>query len=75
MSTIPTILLTMSVLSLGLSTIYLIQARKRLNKIQDIYDNYAQKQKEIREKLDTYINCIQRQKELREELNSMKGSK
>lgn len=37
METIPMILLTMSVLSLGLSTIYLIQARKHLNKIQDIY--------------------------------------
>lgn len=75
MSTIPTILLTMSVLSLGLSTIYLIQARKHLNKIQDIYDNYAQKQKEIREKLDTYINCMQRQKEMSKELDKMKGSK
>lgn len=52
METIPMILLTMAVLSLGLSSIFLIQARNYYNKTQDTYDKFAQKQKELREELN-----------------------
>ena len=55
MSTLPTlpmILLTMSVICTGLSAIYLIQAKNYLNKVQDIYDEFARKQKEIRDELN-----------------------
>ena len=52
METIPMILLTMAILSLGLSSIFLIQARNYYNKTQDTYDKFAQKQKELREELN-----------------------
>lgn len=52
METIPVILLTMAMLSLGLSSIFLIQARNYYNKTQDTYDKFAQKQKELREELN-----------------------
>jgi hypothetical protein len=50
--TLPMILLTMSVICAGLSAIYLIQAKNYLNKTQDIYDEFARKQKEIRDELN-----------------------
>lgn len=50
--TLPMILLTMSVICAGLSAIYLIQAKNYLNKTQDIYDEFARKQKEIHDELN-----------------------
>ena len=50
--TLPMILLTMSVICAGLSAIYLVQAKNYLNKTQDIYDEFARKQKEIRDELN-----------------------
>lgn len=52
MDPVVTILLTMAMLSLGLSSIFLIQARNYYNKTQDTYDKFAQKQKELREELN-----------------------
>lgn len=50
--TLPMILLTMSVICAGLSAIYLVQAKNYLNKVQDIYDEFARKQKEIHDELN-----------------------
>lgn len=50
--TLPMILLTMSVICAGLSAIYLIQAKNYLNKVQDIYDDFAKRQKEIHDELN-----------------------
>ena len=52
METIPIILLTMAMLSLGLSSIFLLMGRNYYNKVQDTYDKFAQKQKELREELN-----------------------
>ena len=56
MSTLLMILLTMSAICAGLSAIYLIQAKNYLNKVQDIYDDFAQRQKEIHDELNKLKN-------------------